>query len=224
MENGILSYQNSGDEYDGRTRRIEQPTQLKTSNNFVFTMMAFSFFATFFFFMSRSTAPNFDLASTELAELSDGSLLYEDLSESTKVKLFEDFITNFKRNYTTDAEKGLRFANFKSFLHLIDERNAVEDGEIGAVHGITKFADLTQEEFMQTYLGYDGSIKHPETPHSDTDVVVASVVTSPTPTSFSSSAPLFQVSLQDEELTTHPTPSSLTHHPTEVSVVRSICF
>ncbi len=61
--------------------------------------------------------------------------------------------------YQTDSEKAKRFGNFVKFLKLVDERNTLEkkgtDGEhLGAVHGITKFADWDDTEFKAAFLGY----------------------------------------------------------------------
>lgn len=57
--------------------------------------------------------------------------------------------------YSSDDEALLRFNNFKCFLLLIDERNLAEAAAGGtATHGITKFADLSEQEFSSTYLGY----------------------------------------------------------------------
>lgn len=80
---------------------------------------------------------------------------YVDLSEAEKEYLFDAFMTTYNRKYSTDEEESLRYANFKDFLFLIDQRNAEEKNNGGsAVHGITQFADLSQDEFEEGYLGY----------------------------------------------------------------------
>ena len=57
--------------------------------------------------------------------------------------------------YIDDDEENLRYENFLAFLSLIDERNIAEVAAGGtSIHGITKFADLSQDEFEATYLGY----------------------------------------------------------------------
>eukprot|EP00457_Paulinella_chromatophora_P007489 gb/GEZN01007512.1/.p1 GENE.gb/GEZN01007512.1/~~gb/GEZN01007512.1/.p1 ORF type:complete len:349 (-),score=40.02 gb/GEZN01007512.1/:483-1391(-) len=47
-----------------------------------------------------------------------------------------------------------RFGAFREFLKLADERNAKNKATGGSddVHGVTKFADLSQEEFRSSYL------------------------------------------------------------------------
>lgn len=57
--------------------------------------------------------------------------------------------------YKSDQEKSDRFANFKVFLEEADSRNTAESEAGGtAVHGITKFADLSHSEFSTLLLGY----------------------------------------------------------------------
>ncbi len=51
-------------------------------------------------------------------------------------------------SYSADEEES-RFAIFVDNLAVIDARNAAEGSDI---HGITKFSDLTQEEFASRYL------------------------------------------------------------------------
>ena len=65
-----------------------------------------------------------------------------------------DMWNTFKREHKKDydvAEEGKRFNIFVENLKIVDERNAAETGS--ALHGITKFSDLSQEEFRQRYLG-----------------------------------------------------------------------
>lgn len=66
---------------------------------------------------------------------------------------FEGFKRDFGRKYHP-SEEAYRFKVFVKNLQLIDERNERElafGGE--AVHGITAFADLSQEEFARNFLG-----------------------------------------------------------------------
>jgi len=61
--------------------------------------------------------------------------------------------------YATPEEERTRFAAFVGNLAAADERNAAEraSGVAGAaVHGITKFMDLTPEEFKNGYLNSVG--------------------------------------------------------------------
>lgn len=86
---------------------------------------------------------------------------YSELSNEETNALFSDFKTKYKHSngYLSTEDEASRFEIFKSHLKLIDERNMIEEATGGsAVHGITKFADMTQEEFMSTFL--DTSVKH----------------------------------------------------------------
>lgn len=100
------------------------------------------------------------LASVAVAELSKAG------PESLKL-MFESFKARHGVEYSTMDEEVVRFENFVSNLKLIDERNAAERKVGGsAVHGITRFADLTHTEFSRKYLGYDASVKSNATPVS----------------------------------------------------------
>lgn len=54
-------------------------------------------------------------------------------------------------------EEYSRFSNFLVNLRVADERNKLEEGT--AIHGITKFFDLSQEEFASRYLLAKPSLK-----------------------------------------------------------------
>jgi hypothetical protein len=76
---------------------------------------------------------------------------YGDKSNDEKLALFEDFKTTYGRKYASTDEESAKYVNFVDFLDTIDERNAAEvDG--GATHGITKYADLSTEEFEGMFL------------------------------------------------------------------------
>ena len=72
---------------------------------------------------------------------------YTDLDNAS---LFEEFKITYNKSYTLD-EENLRYINFCNFLELIDQRNG---NDTFAVHGITKFADLSNDEFRKISLGY----------------------------------------------------------------------
>jgi C1A family cysteine protease len=72
--------------------------------------------------------------------------------------VWEQYKQEYKKTYSTDTEESSRFANFLDNLQVIDKRNAEEKANNGtAVHGITKFTDLSQEEFAARYLRADAS-------------------------------------------------------------------
>ena len=79
---------------------------------------------------------------------------YSTLSGHHQRKLFTQFQEDYSRVYKGNAEEKARLNKFKDFLVLIDERNAAEAAAgTDGLHGITKFADLSQEEFEATNLG-----------------------------------------------------------------------
>jgi len=74
-------------------------------------------------------------------------------ADSTAQKyMWEEFKSEHGKRYATMEEESTRFGNFLATLKLIDARNAKETGT--AVHGLNKFADLSQEEFKARYLNY----------------------------------------------------------------------
>mmetsp|Transcript_25421 Transcript_25421/g.37481 ORF Transcript_25421/g.37481 Transcript_25421/m.37481 type:complete len:347 (+) Transcript_25421:65-1105(+) len=74
-------------------------------------------------------------------------------------RLFDDFKHEHRKSYSTMEEETHRFNIFVEQLKVIDERNAREAASGGsAVHGITRFSDMTQEEFEETFL--DKNIPH----------------------------------------------------------------
>ena len=100
---------------------------------------------------------------------------YTDLEDDAIAELFSQFKSNFSKSYSTDDEEKMRYSNFKDFLYLIDVRNYNEyvNGSWSCTHGITKFADLSEDEFKTTYLGYISN----DTINSDNNMTVISVPT-----------------------------------------------
>eukprot|EP00451_Oxyrrhis_marina_P005670 CAMPEP_0204303870 /NCGR_PEP_ID=MMETSP0468-20130131/84125_1 /ASSEMBLY_ACC=CAM_ASM_000383 /TAXON_ID=2969 /ORGANISM="Oxyrrhis marina" /LENGTH=398 /DNA_ID=CAMNT_0051283189 /DNA_START=62 /DNA_END=1259 /DNA_ORIENTATION=+ len=70
--------------------------------------------------------------------------------------LFRNFKNDYSKTYNGDEEEALRFKIFKDNVDLIHEHNSK-----GASYelGVNQFADLTLEEFSQTYLGYKAPSK-----------------------------------------------------------------
>lgn len=87
--------------------------------------------------------------------LAGGRVPFKLLDEDTKSALFTDFVTKYGKKYKSDQEQSERFANFKVFLEEADSRNTAESEAGGtAVHGITKYADLSHSEISTLLLGY----------------------------------------------------------------------
>jgi C1A family cysteine protease len=85
---------------------------------------------------------------------SASATLYSAKPESQKY-LFENFKAEHSKAYATMEEEAHRFEVFVQNLKTIDQRNAKETGT--AVHGITKFTDMTEKEFKTSYLNYKPS-------------------------------------------------------------------
>ena len=90
-------------------------------------------------------------------------IYYTDLSDSDKVTLFEEFLELNERDYASDPsseEYSTRYENFIASLDRADDRNQAEEllgGE--AIHGITKFSDYSNDEFLEYFLmtEYEGA-------------------------------------------------------------------
>ncbi|CAK1583347.1 unnamed protein product [Parnassius mnemosyne] len=73
--------------------------------------------------------------------------------------LFYDFLATYRPAYLNDRENMLkRFEIFKDNVRKIHELNTHERGT--ATYGVTKFADLTYEEFSSKYLGLKPSLRN----------------------------------------------------------------
>jgi cathepsin F len=65
-------------------------------------------------------------------------------------KLFDAWKSQFNKLYSSPEEEQLRFDNFKLSIDRVVSRNARSNG---ATFGLTKYADLSVEEFKSLYLG-----------------------------------------------------------------------
>lgn len=68
---------------------------------------------------------------------------------------FQKYATDFNKQYQTTAEWDTAFANFKASLARIA---AAEARGVKGVYGLTKFSDLSKDEFRAKYLMPKGSI------------------------------------------------------------------
>lgn len=65
---------------------------------------------------------------------------------------FKQFMLTHKKQYKSKQEYNYRFKVFRDNMKYVQYLN---DNELGtATYGITKFSDLTRQEFSETYLGY----------------------------------------------------------------------
>lgn len=70
-----------------------------------------------------------------------------------QVNMWDAFKSQYSREYPTREEEIQRFDYFLENLKLIDNRNFMEMKAGGhAVHGVTRFSDLSQAEFENRYL------------------------------------------------------------------------
>jgi len=70
-------------------------------------------------------------------------------SLQTNVKKFQSFLTKYGKTYS-DIEYGYRFNVFTENLNRASSLQSSETGS--AIYGVTKFMDLTPEEFASNYL------------------------------------------------------------------------
>jgi len=71
---------------------------------------------------------------------------------------FAGFVTKYQKTYETPEEYSRRFAIFQKNMRIAAAQNAAHGGK--ATFGVTKFSDLTQEEFRSKILMPKGSVKH----------------------------------------------------------------
>jgi len=109
--------------------------------------------------MIYQTAIALSLAATVSAGTS--AVYYTEDHVAQKV-LFENFKAVNGKKYSTMEEETKRFYIFIDNLKVADARNAAEFKAGGsAVHGVTKFSDLSQVEFETQYLLSDESMRNP---------------------------------------------------------------
>jgi len=90
-----------------------------------------------------------------------GSLALATCSTTCICQEFEAFKTKYNKAYPTQNQENLRFSIFCSNKQRAERQNLASEG--GAVFGITKFSDLTQDEFRSRYLGYQPQSNRPKT-------------------------------------------------------------
>jgi hypothetical protein len=113
------------------------------------------------------------VVALSLAATASAALYKED---PTHLKfLWESFKNEFGKQYNTMDEETGRFQHFVQNLKNADQRNAQELSVGGnAVHGITRFSDLSQAEFESQFLTADPSMR---TNNIELDTTVGTVDT-----------------------------------------------
>lgn len=93
--------------------------------------------------------------------------------------MWDSFKEQYSKSYETAEEEASRYEIFVSNLALADERNVREQRAGGsAVHGITKFMDLSPKEFTQRYLGSMESMKNGSVAEADVKPLAPGTTTS----------------------------------------------
>lgn len=101
------------------------------------------------FLVSILIATSFTVVSALFAD-EDDILIRQVVGEDHDDHHFSMFKKKFGKSYESKEEHDYRFSVFKGNLRLA-ERNQKED--VNAVHGVTKFSDMTEEEFREKHLG-----------------------------------------------------------------------
>lgn len=77
----------------------------------------------------------------------------------SKINNINIFQLTFSRAYETPSEEKLRFEIFKTNFETINKHNSrYNKGEVSYTLGVNQFADLTDEEFEDKYLGYENPL------------------------------------------------------------------
>jgi len=136
--------------------RVEQPTKsfFSVAMKTVGIVLLFAGLSIMAVSVSRTYNVTSGSVTSKTSFDASGRTTYSLLTDDQKEDLFTDFITEYARDYAHDAEEyNKRLEVFKSNLDIADERNTKEDLVGGsAVHGVTKFSDLTSEEFLSVYV------------------------------------------------------------------------
>lgn len=79
--------------------------------------------------------------------------------------MFDGFKRDYNRQYDSEEAEAKAFKAFVENIKIVDERNMLERQNNGtALHGITRFSDIPQEEFVKRYLNADISKKSNSAP------------------------------------------------------------
>uniref|UniRef100_A0A0E0PEY1 Oryzain alpha chain n=1 Tax=Oryza rufipogon TaxID=4529 RepID=A0A0E0PEY1_ORYRU len=102
--------------------------------------------------MALAAAALLLLLSLAAADMSIVS--YGERSEEEARRLYAEWKAEHGKNYNAVGEEERRYAAFRDNLRYIDEHNAAADAGVHSFRlGLNRFADLTNEEYRDTYLG-----------------------------------------------------------------------
>jgi len=162
-----LSYQNGGaDESVSRTSSYDSTETVEEMSRgwknvlrgvALTAILAATFLLAIAMASDYSTQYIDSIETARLQQATTGDLAYASLSSKEKSDLFESFKKTFGKVYASADQEDTAYDNFKDFLKLVDDRNTKEQekgSKLSAVHGITKFADLSETEFKRAYLTF----------------------------------------------------------------------
>jgi hypothetical protein len=102
--------------------------------------------------MALAAAALLLLLSLAAADMSIVS--YGERSEEEARRLYAEWKAEHGKSYNAVGEEERRYAAFRDNLRYIDEHNAAADAGVHSFRlGLNRFADLTNEEYRDTYLG-----------------------------------------------------------------------
>uniref|UniRef100_H2SZZ1 Cathepsin F n=1 Tax=Takifugu rubripes TaxID=31033 RepID=H2SZZ1_TAKRU len=100
--------------------------------------------------LSQKCQPKVELQQEETNEVTEASTR-QPLKESVELLgLFKEFMTKYNKVYSSQEEADRRLQIFKENLKTAEKIQSLDEGS--AEYGVTKFSDLTEEEFRLTYL------------------------------------------------------------------------
>ncbi|KAG8223545.1 hypothetical protein J437_LFUL004419 [Ladona fulva] len=74
-------------------------------------------------------------------------------SRNETADLFETYIRKYNKTYRNNSlEYKRRYSNFQNSLKSIELMNSAKSSDIGAIYGLTKFSDLSPDEFLHNHL------------------------------------------------------------------------
>ena len=111
------------------------------------------------------------LSSAVASTLTDGGdpLIRQVVPEATEddallhaERHFSNFKATFGKSYASQEEHDYRFGIFKANLRRAKRHQGLDPT---AVHGVTKFSDLTQKKFRRNFLGLKKRLRLPADAH-----------------------------------------------------------
>lgn len=114
--------------------------------------------------VSSATTPHGSPQDPMIRQVTDNHkpIISSDLLGTATELHFKSFIQKYEKSYSTHEEYVHRLGVFAKNLIRAAEHQAIDPT---AIHGITQFSDLTEEEFETMYMGFKGGGTHLEEDH-----------------------------------------------------------